>query len=65
MAAVARRFNTTAKTVAKWAERFRMLGVDGLTLLKASFIGDPGRIVDAHMDELMSIWMSSPGLSRS
>ena len=29
-AAAARQFNTTAKTVAKWVERFRALGVDGL-----------------------------------
>ena len=28
--AAARRFNTTAKTVAKWVERFRAEGVDGL-----------------------------------
>ena len=29
-AAAARQFNTTAKTVAKWVERFRALGVEGL-----------------------------------
>src|SRR5437899_6878173 len=29
-AAAARRFNTTAKTVGKWLERLRVLGVDGL-----------------------------------
>ena len=29
-AAAARQFNTTAKTVAKWVERFRAGGVDGL-----------------------------------
>jgi transposase InsO family protein len=29
-AAAARRFNTTAKTVAKWVERFRSQGVEGL-----------------------------------
>jgi transposase len=29
-AAAARRFNTTPKTVAKWVERFRAEGVDGL-----------------------------------
>jgi transposase InsO family protein len=29
-AAAARRFNTTAKTVAKWVKRFRELGVEGL-----------------------------------
>jgi transposase len=29
-AAAARRFNTTRKTVAKWVERFRTGGVDGL-----------------------------------
>ena len=29
-AAAARQFNTTAKTVAKWIERFRAEGVDGL-----------------------------------
>src|SRR5215469_1611697 len=28
--AAARQFNTTAKTVAKWVERFRVEGVDGL-----------------------------------
>src|SRR5579863_109504 len=30
-AAAARQFNTTAKTVAKWVERFRAEGVDGLS----------------------------------
>jgi transposase-like protein len=30
MAEAARRFNTTPKTVAKWVERFRQHGVDGL-----------------------------------
>jgi transposase InsO family protein len=29
-AAAARKFNTSSKTVAKWVERFRALGVDGL-----------------------------------
>jgi transposase len=29
-ASAARRFNTTAKTVAEWVERFRALGVEGL-----------------------------------
>ena len=29
-AAAARQFNTTPKTVAKWVERFRAEGVDGL-----------------------------------
>ena len=29
-AAAARRFNTTAKTVAKWVDRFRQVGVEGL-----------------------------------
>src|ERR1700757_4446768 len=29
-AAAARQFNTTAKTVAKWVERFRADGLDGL-----------------------------------
>uniref|UniRef100_UPI0004822681 leucine zipper domain-containing protein n=5 Tax=Bradyrhizobium murdochi TaxID=1038859 RepID=UPI0004822681 len=29
-AAAGRQFNTTAKTVAKWVERFRAEGVDGL-----------------------------------
>jgi transposase-like protein len=29
-AAAARQFNTIAKTVAKWVERFRTLGVEGL-----------------------------------
>ena len=30
LAEAARRFNTTSKTVAKWVERFRQHGVDGL-----------------------------------
>jgi transposase len=29
-AAAARRYNTTCKTVAKWVDRFRKEGVDGL-----------------------------------
>ena len=41
--AAARRFNTTAKTVAKWVERFRAQGVDGLRdrSSKTSFIAKP------------------------
>jgi transposase InsO family protein len=46
-AAVARKFNTTAKTVAKWVERFRMLGVDGLTDRSSKPLSSPSQTPQA------------------
>jgi transposase len=42
-AAVARRFNTTPKTVAKWADRFRAEGVDGLRDRSSRPLSSPGQ----------------------
>ena len=42
-AAAARQFNTTAKTVAKWVERFRAEGVDGLRDRSSRPLSSPGQ----------------------
>lgn len=43
-AAAARRFNTTPKTVAKWAARFRAEGVDGLRDRSSKPLSSPSQI---------------------
>lgn len=46
-AAAARRFNTTAKTMAKWVERFRAEGVDGLRDRSSRPLSSPGQTAPA------------------
>ncbi len=48
-AAAARQFNTTAKTVAKWVERFRTEGVAG-SLLAPPFLARPNSACHVHGD---------------
>src|SRR5258708_9427266 len=43
-AAAARKYNTTAKTVAKWVERFRADGVDGLRDRSSKPLSSPSQI---------------------
>jgi transposase InsO family protein len=43
-AAAARRFNTTAKTVAKWVDRFNAEGLDGLRDRSSRPLSSPGQI---------------------
>jgi len=49
--AVAKRLNTTGHTVGKWRERFRRLGVDGLT--DEPRPGAPRTITDAMVEEVV------------
>ena len=42
-AVAAQQFNTTAKTVAKWVERFRAQGVDGLRNRASKPLASPGQ----------------------
>jgi transposase-like protein len=46
-AAAARQFNTTPKTVAKWVERFRTQGVDGLRDRSSRPLSSPGQTAPA------------------
>ncbi len=46
-AAAARQFNTTAKTVAKWVERFRAEGVDGLRDRSSRPLSSPSQTASA------------------
>src|SRR5580658_8633166 len=46
-AAAARQFNTTPKTVAKWVERFRVEGVDGLRDRSSRPLSLPSQTVPA------------------
>jgi transposase InsO family protein len=47
MAAAARHFNTTPKTVAKWVKRFRGLGVEGLRDRSSKPLSSPGQTPQA------------------
>ena len=49
-AAAARRFNTTPKTVAKWVERFRKEGVDGLRDRSSRPLSSPDQTPQATCD---------------
>src|SRR3954471_5748591 len=49
-AAAARQFNTTAKTVAKWVERFRKEGVDGLRDRSSRPLSSPDQTPRATCD---------------
>jgi transposase-like protein len=46
-AAAARQFNTTPKTVAKWVERFRTEGVDGLRDRSSRPLSSPSQTAPA------------------
>src|SRR5882757_3231203 len=48
-AAAARQFNTTPKTVAKWGERFRAGGVDGLRDRSSRPLSRPRKDVDGRV----------------
>ena len=48
-AAAARQFNTTPKTVAKWVERFRADGVDGLRDRSSRPLSLPSQIGGCHV----------------
>jgi transposase InsO family protein len=47
-AAAARRYNTTPKTVAKWVERFRAAGIDGLRDRSSEPHSSPGQTAPAR-----------------
>ena len=46
-AAAARQFNTTPKTVAKWVERFRAEGIDGLKDRSSRPLSSPSQTAPA------------------
>jgi len=50
-AAAARQFNTTSKTVAKWVERFRADGVDGLRDRSSRPLSLPSTAIFAAIDD--------------
>ena len=54
-AEVARRFNTTGKTVAKWVDRFRQLGVAGLCDRSSRPHSSPGRTPPATCDAVEAL----------
>src|SRR5258708_39184424 len=54
-AAAARKYNTTAKTVAKWVERFRADGVDGLRDRSSRPLSSPSEIPLATCDAAESL----------
>src|ERR1700761_5265823 len=49
-AEAARRYNTTPKTVAKWVERFRRQGVDGLRDRSSRPLSSPSQTAQATCD---------------
>lgn len=54
-AAAAEKYNTTAKTVAKWVERFRAGGVDGLRDRSSKPLSSPSQIPLATADAVESL----------
>ena len=54
-AVVARRYNTTAKTVAKWVERFREEGVEGLRDRSSRPLSSPGQTPPATCDAVEAL----------
>ena len=54
-AAAARKYNTTAKTVAKWVERFRAEGVDGLRDRSSKPLSSPSQIPLSTADAVESL----------
>ena len=54
-AATARRFNTTPKTVAKWVERFRKEGVDGLRDRSSRPLSSPDQTPRATCDAVEAL----------
>jgi transposase len=53
--AVARQFNTTPKTVRKWAERFRTVGVDGLCDRSSRPLSSPSQTAPATRDAVEAL----------
>jgi transposase len=51
-AAAARKFNTTPKTVAKWVERFRAEGVDGLRDRSSRPLSSDSQTAQARCDAI-------------
>lgn len=47
-AEAAAKFNTTPKTVAKWVDRFRTEGVDGLRDRSTRLLSSPSQTVGIH-----------------
>jgi Uncharacterized membrane-associated protein/domain len=54
-AEAARRFNTTGKTVAKWVERFRKLGVEGLRDRSSRPLSSPSQTPAATCDAVEAL----------
>jgi len=54
-AAAARKFNSTAKTVAKWVGRFRALGVDGLRDRSSRPLSSPSQTPSATCDAVEAL----------
>jgi transposase InsO family protein len=54
-AAAARKYNTTPKTVAKWVERFRMEGADGLHDRSSRALSSPGQTPQATCDAVEAL----------
>src|SRR3954466_12899068 len=54
-AAAARQFNTTIKTVAKWVERFRADGVEGLRHRSSRPLSSPSQIPLSTADAVESL----------
>jgi transposase-like protein len=55
IAAAARQFNTTPKTVRKWVDRFRTLGVDGLRDRSSRPLSSPSKTPLATRDTVEAL----------
>jgi transposase-like protein len=64
-AAVPRRYNTTPKTVAKWVERFRAEGIDGLRDRSSRPLSSPGQTPTATCAAVEALRVSATQASAS